>query len=105
MPVFSGESVSLHGGATPWDAAAAEILETAPVQEEAERCPACGQSIGAYVGIGPDSMDWLGLVFKLAAVLLRSRYGLSDAELSDLLTIRNGTPDWIRQLLAWCANG
>ena len=104
QPVFDGGEVRLVGSDTAFDARIAAVLSGAQV-ETSETCPQCGQPVSSDLVVGDETRAWLADVFALAAELLRSRYALSDAELSELLAFRGGLPDWIRQLLYWCHNG
>lgn len=104
VPTFVDGKVTLSPADPALDARADAILASAPVTSSGV-CETCGHPLDSSVEIGQGSIAWLSEVLGLAADLLRARYSLADEELSELLTVRGGAPDWIRQLLWWCANG
>lgn len=98
VPVFHGDSVQLCGGSGEWEALVEKVLAAAPI-DNGERCPTCGTPIKPEITA---SLPWMADVFALAACALRSRYDLTDGELSELLAIRGGRAEWVAQLMTWC---
>lgn len=98
VPVFTGDAVQLCGGAGEWEPLVEKVLAGAPI-DNGETCPTCGTPLRPEISA---SLPWMADVFALAACALRSRYELTDGELSELLTIRGGRAEWVAQLLHWC---
>ena len=102
-PVFDGESVRTEmGGEQDWPQADT-LLRSAPVVA-GQKCPACGQTIGAELVVElTDSAEFLHQCFALSGKLLRAQYSLSGGQLADLLAFgATESPQWIAQLLRWC---
>lgn len=104
-PVFVDGVVEIHGESAPWNSLVEVVIKGAPVKEDGPTCPTCGLALEASITISDSTIEWVKAILTLAAMLLRSRYALNDADLSELLCIKDGVPGWITELLYWCANG
>jgi hypothetical protein len=103
-PTFKDGAVTVQVCDDPWPEALA--LAKAMPLTAAEVCGTCGRPLQASLSIDLGDAAFLGMVFSLAARLLRSQYELSDAQLGELLAFRgDGPPLWVKDLLLWCANG
>ena len=103
-PTFGPQGVAVSVvGLDEWPEAK-ELLHRAR-SGKAETCPTCGRTLPGPPALDADrDVDFLAAAFVLAGRLLDRQYELSRQDKSDLLAFRgDGLPEWIVQLLCWCA--
>ena len=105
VPVFESGTVRLREDAAGLDCPEADaLMEAVDRCMRVEKCPRCGQPIGATAELDPDGEGGraLELAVAAAASALRRQYDLADADLAELLVIEgDGVPEWFYQLVRW----